>query len=373
MIQTKKGPFRADHVGSFLRPAVLKDARAKFNAGKLTKDELRKVEDLEIEQLVAKQKEIGLEVVTDGEFRRKWWHLDFIQALEGIRTFDVDAPSLFQGTMKKATVYTVSDKLAFPKNHPFLDDFMFLKKVAGDNHIAKQTIPGPNMIFYSGVVGSQTYLNKPIYDSLDAVAADIIQVYQDAIQAFYKVGCRYLQLDDTSWGALFSEDFRRKIEENGFNPEELIQKFADITIGAVDNKPEDMVITIHICRGNFKSAWLYQGGYEPIAKELFSRVNVDGFFLEFDDERAGDFEPLRFIKNQSVVLGLITSKTGELEDPAQIQARVAEATKYVPLDQLCLSPQCGFASTEEGNLVAEKNQWKKLALVKQIADQIWTK
>ncbi len=370
MIQTKKGPFRADHVGSFLRPAALKEARAKFTDGEITKAELRKVEDIEIEKLVAKQKEVGLEVVTDGEFRRKWWHLDFIQALEGIRVFDVDAPGLFQGTMKIATVYTVDSKLAFPEDHPFLADFKFLKEVAGDC-VAKQTIPGPNMIFHSGVVGSKAYMENPVYDSLDAAAADIIQVYRDAIQAFYDAGCRYLQLDDTSWGALFSEAFRKKIEENGFDPEVLIQKFADITIEAVANKPEDMTITIHICRGNFKSAWLYQGGYEPIAKELFSRVNVDGFFLEFDDERAGDFTPLRFIKNQTVVLGLITSKTSALEDPEQIKGRIQEASKYVPLNQLCLSPQCGFASTEEGNLVAEENQWDKLSLVKQIADDVW--
>lgn len=370
MIQTKKGPFRADHVGSFLRPDALKKAREQFIQGTITKDELRIIEDDEIKKLVEKQKEIGLEVVTDGEFRRKWWHLDFIQALEGIRVFDVEAPQLFQGTMKKATVYTVDDKLAFPKDHPFLADFKFLKDVAGE-HMAKQTIPGPNMIFHSGVIGSKAYLDNPAYDSLDAVAADIIQVYQDAIQAFYDAGCRYLQLDDTSWGALFSEDFRGKIEENGFDPDELIQKFADITIESVVNKPEDMTITIHICRGNFKSAWLYQGGYEPIAKELFSRVNVDGFFLEFDDERAGDFTPLRFIKNQTVVLGLITSKTSALENPEQIKARIEEASQYVALDQLCLSPQCGFASTEEGNLVAEENQWEKLALVKQIADDVW--
>ncbi|MCZ2259904.1 5-methyltetrahydropteroyltriglutamate--homocysteine S-methyltransferase [Sporosarcina sp. G11-34] len=372
MEQVVKGPFRADHVGSFLRPHALKEARANYLAGEITKEELRKVEDAEIEKLVKKQKEVGLRAVTDGEFRRKWWHLDFIQALEGIRIYDVEAPKAFQGAMKKATLYTVDSKLAFPKNHPSLEDFMFLKQVAGD-HVAKQTIPGPNMIFYSGVVNSQPYLTNPSYDSLDAVAEDIVRVYQEAIQAFYDAGCRYLQLDDTSWGALFSDDFREKIEESGFNPDELIKKFADITIEAVANKPKDMTITIHICRGNFKSAWLYQGGYDPIAKELFSRVNVDGFFLEFDDARAGDFSPLRFIKNQKVILGLITSKTAELEDPNYIKSRIEEATKYVNIDQLCLSPQCGFASTEEGNIIEDEDQWNKLSLVNQIANDVWKK
>lgn len=371
MIQTKKGPFRADHVGSFLRPANLKKAREQFHNEVISADELRKVEDEEIKKLVAKQKKVGLEAVTDGEFRRKWWHLDFIQALKGIQTFDVDAPGLFQGTMTKATVYTVNGPLAFPENHPFLAHFTFLKELAGD-HVAKQTIPGPNMIFYSGVIGSQKYLAHPVYDSLDAVADDIVQVYRDAIQAFYDVGCRYLQLDDTSWGALFSDAFRQKIQEQGFNIKEIMQMFADITVRALEQKPEDMTITMHICRGNFKSAWLYDGDYEPIAKTLFSRVNVDGFFLEFDDERAGDFTPLRFIDKQRVVLGLVTTKTDALENADNIKKRIEEASSIVPLEQLCISPQCGFASTEEGNLIEEDTQWKKLAFIQKIADELWS-
>lgn len=227
------------------------------------------------------------------------------------------------------------------------------------------------MIFYSGVVGSEPYLSNPSYPSLDDAAKDIVNVYQDAIQAFYEAGCRYLQLDDTSWGALFSDAFRDKIKAQGFDPDELVKKFADITVEAVANKPEDMAITIHICRGNFKSSWLYQGGYEPIAKELFSRVNVDAFFLEYDNERSGDFSPLRFIKDQHVVLGLITSKTPELEDENEIKSRIEKATKYVDINQLCLSPQCGFASTEEGNILTEEEQWNKLRHVVQIAKDVW--
>lgn len=369
-IKTKIPLFRADQVGSYLRPQVLKDAKEKYQQGQISKTDLRSIEDIEIGKLVEKQKEVGLTTVTDGEFRRKWWHLDFIEALEGIRVYEIEASGLFHGAMKKATLYTVDSKLKFPKNHPFLEDFKFLKNIAGD-HVAKFTIPGPNMIFYSGVINSQVYLDNPSYLSLDEVAQDIVKVYKEAIQAFYDAGCRYLQLDDTSWGALFSDDFREKIKEKGFEPDELVKKFADITIEAVANKPEDMAITLHICRGNFKSSWLYQGGYEPIADELFSRVNVDAFFLEFDNDRSGDFKPLRFIKDQHVVLGLITSKTGELEDKEAIKQRVAEAAKYVKIDQLCLSPQCGFSSTEEGNVITEQDQWNKLGLVVEIANEIW--
>lgn len=367
----KKGPFKADHVGSFLRPEKLKKARLQYEQDAISKGELRAIEDDEIIKLVEKQKEVGLMSVTDGEFRRKFWHLDFIQALEGIRVYEKESSGFFQGKMKTLTVYTVDSKLRFPEDHPFITDFKFLKKTAGE-HVAKLTIPGPNMIFYSGVVNSDVYLKNPSYASLDDVAEDIVQVYKKAIQTFYDAGCRYLQLDDTSWGALFSDDFREVIRAKGFDPDQLMEKFADITIQAVEDKPEDMAITLHICRGNFKSSWLYQGDYEPIAKELFSRVNVDAFFLEFDSDRAGDFKPLRFIENQKVVLGLITTKTAELENKDTIKERIKEAMGYIDIDQLCLSPQCGFASTEEGNLVTEQNQWEKLKLVVDIAGEVWT-
>ncbi|MED5018347.1 5-methyltetrahydropteroyltriglutamate--homocysteine S-methyltransferase [Paenibacillus chibensis] len=369
-LDRKVPPFRADQVGSFLRPQVLKEAKAKFNEGLISKEELRSVEDAEIIKLVEKQKKVGLTAVTDGEFRRTWWHLDYIEALEGIEVFDLSASGLFHGAMNKAKGYTVAGKLGFPSDHPFLEDFKFLKQAAGD-HVAKFTIPGPNMIFYSGVINSQKYADNPSYPSLEEVAKDIVQVYRDAMAAFYQAGCRYLQLDDTSWGALFSDEFREKIKQKGFDPDELVKTFADITIDAVADKPEDMNITIHICRGNFKSSWLYDGGYEPIAKELFSRVNVDGFFLEYDSDRAGDFKPLRHIQNQCVVLGLVTTKTGELENLEDIKRRVQEAAEYVRLDQLCLSPQCGFSSTEEGNTITDQDQWNKLGLVVQAAKEIW--
>ncbi|WP_136606066.1 5-methyltetrahydropteroyltriglutamate--homocysteine S-methyltransferase [Paenibacillus dokdonensis] len=363
-------PFRADQVGSFLRPQALKEAKAKYHEGLISKEDLRSIEDAEIIKLVEKQKAVGLTAVTDGEFRRTWWHLDFIEALEGIEVFDLSATGLFHGAMSKAKGYTVASKLGFPADHPFLEDFKFLKSAAGD-HVAKFTIPGPNMIFYSGVINSQKYADNPSYVALEDVAKDIVQVYRDAIQAFYDAGCRYLQLDDTSWGALFSDDFREKIKAKGFDPDQLVKQFADITIDAVAQKPADMAITIHICRGNFKSSWLYDGGYEPIAKELFSRVNVDGFFLEYDSDRSGDFKPLRHIKDQCVVLGLVTTKTGELENKDDLKRRVQEAAEYVKLDQLCISPQCGFSSTEEGNTVTDQDQWNKLGLVVETAHEIW--
>lgn len=370
MATNKLGPFKADHVGSFLRPATLKQARQDFTEGIITKEALRTIEDAVIEDLVAKQKEIGLTAVTDGEFRRKFWHLDFIQELNGIQTYEEETPGMFQGSMSKITKYVVDGPLGFPKDHSFLEDFLFLRGVA-DDHVAKITIPGPNMIFHSGVIINENYDGSNTYESLEEVANAIVRVYQDAIQTFYDAGCRYLQLDDTSWGALFSETHREKIEQQGYHVDDVMELFAQITIDTLKNKPEDMAVTLHICRGNFKSAWLYEGDYEPIAKTLFSQVNVDAFFLEFDTDRSGDFAPLRFIKDQQVVLGLITTKTAKLEDKQEIKERIKEAEAYVDLSQLCLSPQCGFASTEEGNLITEEEQWDKLKLVKEIAEEVW--
>src|SRR5699024_5753447 len=368
--KVKKGPFRGDHVGSLLRTDRIKQVREQFVNNEISKEDLRNAENEEIKQLIEKQKEIGLSAVTDGEFRREYWHLDFIKQLSGILTYEEEAPGFFQGSMKKLKKYLVNGKLSFPKDHPFLEDFTFVKETAGD-HVAKFTIPGPNMILHSGIVANPHYIKNPIYPSITEAAQDVAQVYRDAIQAFYAAGCRYLQLDDTSWGALFSKDFRALIEANGYDAQEVTQLFADTTVKALEEKPYDMAITIHICRGNFKSSWLYEGDYEPIAKDLFSRVNVDAFFLEFDSDRAGDFTPLRFIQNQKVVLGLITTKTAELEDKAEIKKRIEEAAAIVPKEQLCISPQCGFASTEEGNLITEEDQWNKLRLVLDIADEVW--
>lgn len=371
MNHEQQGPFRADHVGSLLRPDSVKQARSQYAKGAVTKEELREVENEAIADFIEKQKEIGFTAVTDGELRRAYWHLDFIRELGGIQVYQEESEGMFQGKMKTLTKYMVDGPLQFPKNHPFLEDFAFVKKAAGENHVAKFTIPGPNMIFYSGIIYNAHYLANPAYSSLEEAANDIAQVYKDAIQAFYDKGCRYLQLDDTSWGALFSDDFRAVIRENGFDVDAVMQQFADITIAALADKPEDMTVTLHVCRGNFKSSWLYEGDYEPIAEQLFGRVNVDGFFLEFDSDRAGNFAPLRHINKQNVVLGLVTTKNAEMEDKTAIKDRIKEAEKYVAKEQLCLSPQCGFASTQEGNLVTEEDQWNKLQFVVDVAGEVW--
>lgn len=361
-------PFRGDQVGSLLRPERLKKAREAVKSGALSKEELQKIEDEEIIAAIDKQKAVGLKAVTDGEFRRRWWHLDFIAGLNGITVFDYIMKGF--GIESEAQGTYVSGELSFNPNHPFLAHFAFTKKHAGET-LAKQTIPGPNMIFLNSFLMSERYHEQPVYQTKDQFVADLINTYQDAIQAFYDAGCRYLQLDDTSWGALFDDNFRESIAKNGYDPDALIQEFGDITEQVLAKKPADMAVTFHFCKGNFQSKWLYNGSYDRIAERLLAIAAFDGFFLEFDDERSGSFEPLKNIKDQRVVVGLITSKTGELENPEAIKERIAEAANYVPLDQLCLSPQCGFSSTQEGNALTEDDQWKKLSLVVDIAKEVW--
>ena len=363
-----KGPFRYDIVGSFLRPARLKEARAGFAAGTVTREELAAVEDEEICSLVAREREAGLHAVTDGEFRRRWWHLDFLAGLEGITVYEFEASGF--GVKKTMQNTYVSAPLAFSADHPFLDHFRFTQEVAGDA-LVKQTIPGPNMVTLDSVVLSAQYAENPVYADLDELREDLAQAYRDAIRAFRDAGCRYLQLDDTSWGALFSAPHRERIRKAGYDPDELIDVFGDITEAALEGRPEDMTITTHMCKGNFMSRWLYEGTYDNIARRLLAIEGFDGFFLEYDDERSGDFSPLRHLRDQRMVLGLVTTKSGELEDPEAVKARIREATRWVPLEQLCLSPQCGFSSTEEGNAIEPEDQWRKLELVRSIARDVW--
>ncbi|MFD2305500.1 5-methyltetrahydropteroyltriglutamate--homocysteine S-methyltransferase [Enterococcus termitis] len=366
---SSKIPFRYDIVGSFLRPDTLKKARQAFAEGTISKKELTQVEDQEIIQLIEQQKQAGLHAVTDGEFRRRWWHLDFIAGLNGITVYDFQTTAF--GITTEAQGTFVSSPLSFSQNHPFLEHFRFTQEHAAPV-LAKQTIPGPNMIFLDSLILSKQYNENPVYDSLAAFKQDLITTYQDAIQAFYDAGCRYLQLDDTSWGGLFDERFREMIKGNGLDPDQLLQDFQDVTEQALAKKPADLAVTFHFCKGNFQSHWLYNGSYETIAKNLFSINAFDGFFLEYDDERSGGFEPLKELQDQRIVLGLITSKKGELEDPEAIIARIKEASQFVPLEQICLSPQCGFASTHEGNHLTEEDQWKKIELVKTIAEKVWS-
>jgi len=363
-----KIPFRYDQVGSLLRPKELKEAREQFKNGEITKEDLKIIEDREIIKVIEKQKSIGLKAVTDGEFRRRWWHLDFIAGLNGITVYDFETTAF--GITTEAQGTYVSDKLSFNPNHPFIDHFKFTKQHAG-NAIAKQTIPGPNMIYLDSFILSKQYHEKPVYSNNLNFIDDLVKTYQEAIQAFYDAGCRYLQLDDTSWGALFDDRFRKLISSNGYDPNELIEQFGDITEKVLANKPADLDVTFHFCKGNFQSKWLYNGSYETIAKRLLSIKEFAGFFLEFDDERSGSFDPLRFIGNQKIVLGLITTKTPELENKEEVKLRIYEASQIVPIKQLCLSPQCGFSSTHEGNKVTEEDQWNKLKLVIEIAEEVF--
>lgn len=363
-----KIPFRWDQVGSLLRPTVLKEAREQFKQGNISKEVLTRIEDEEIIKSIEKQKEIGLLAVTDGEFRRRWWHLDFIAGLKGITVYDFETTAF--GITTEAQGTFVSGKLAFDPVHPFLSHFKFTNEHAA-GVLAKQTIPGPNMIYLDSFILSKHYHENPAYEKKEAFIQDLITTYQDAIQAFYDAGCRYLQLDDTSWGGLFDERFRGMIQKNGYDPDELIQEFGDITEAVLAKKPADLAVTFHFCKGNFQSHWLYDGSYELIAERLLSITQFDGFFLEFDDERSGTFEPLKNLKNQRLVLGLVTTKTPELESKELLLNRIKEASKYVPLEQLCLSPQCGFSSTHEGNKVSEADQWAKLKLVVETAKEVW--
>nr|WP_317430027.1 5-methyltetrahydropteroyltriglutamate--homocysteine S-methyltransferase [uncultured Mitsuokella sp.] len=368
---TERIPYRYDIVGSFLRKPELKAARKDFEDGKITAAELKAQEDKSIRELVADEKKAGLKAVTDGEYRRAFWHLDFLWGLDGVDKVKAEHFSVaFKGFQPKAETLKITGKIDFPENHPFLDHFHFLKAVAGDT-TAKQTIPSPSMLHLICCVRSTDYQPIERYQNEEVLLNDIAAAYQKAVKAFYEAGCRYLQFDDTSWGEFCSADKRKAYAERGIDVDAVGRKYVAVLNKILEAKPADMTITMHICRGNFRSTWSSAGGYEPIADILFSHCHVDGFFLEYDSDRAGTFEPLRFIKDQKVVLGLITSKTPELENKEDVIARIHEAEKYLPLDQLSLSPQCGFASTEEGNLLTEDEEWAKIRLVKEIAEEIW--
>ena len=368
----QKAPFRLDHVGSFLRPERLKEARAKFNDGEITAEELERVENEEIIALIEKEKELGLKSVTDGEFRRAFWHLDFLENLDGVELVEVDHFSVqFKDKDVKPKTLRIVGKVDFSENHPFVKHFKFLKEHAGDTPV-KLTIPSPSMLHLITQVREKNYVPIERYKDNEALFFDdVVAAYRKALQCFYDLGCRNIQLDDTSWGEFCALDKREAYEARGFDLEKIARDYVDVLNRVIEWKPEDLVVNMHICRGNFRSTWFSSGGYEPVAKTLFGHCRVDGFFLEYDSERAGDFTPLRYIKDQKVVLGLITSKSGDLEDKGEVIARIKEASQYVPLEQLCLSPQCGFSSTEEGNILTIEAQWDKLKLIDEIVHEVW--
>ena len=365
-----RAPFRADHVGSFLRPAALKEARAKFQQGEITRDELTRVEDEEIRRLVEAQKANGLRGVTDGEFRRSWWHFDFLAGLDGIEFREGEnGTRKFTGVEVRPVGIKVTGKIGYSGNHPFIDHFKKLKEIAGDDTTVKFTIPSPNLVFGRAV------LETDFYDKKEDFYRDVIPAYHALIRDLYDAGCRYLQIDDTAWTSFFTEEERDRLRAEGSDPDQLIHQFADAINGAIADRPDDLLVTMHICRGNFRSTFFTSGSYEDAGKIIFGGLDVDGLFLEFDDERSGGFEPLRHVNRPdlTVVLGLVTSKHPELEDEEAIKARIREASEYLPLEQLALSPQCGFASTEEGNNLTEDEQWAKIRHVVKIAEDVWGK
>lgn len=361
-------PFRADQVGSLLRPVELKQARAQFQIGAVNGDELRAVEDKAIIDLISKQEAVGLKAVTDGEFRREFWHFDFLGGLDGVQLYESAEGIKFKGADTKPKSVRVVGKIGYTP-HPMIEHFRFLKDNACQT--PKMMIPSPGVLHFRG---GRAAVPPSIYPSMEVFFEDLGNAYRKAVRAFADAGCRYLQLDDTPFAYFCDVDQRNMLKERGDDPNQLPLTYAEMINTAISDIPADMRITMHLCRGNFKSLWIGQGGYEPIAELLFNDINVDGYFLEYDTERAGGFEPLRFVpKGKTVVLGLVTSKAGLLESRDELKRRLDEAAKFIDLDQLCLSPQCGFASTEEGNVLSADEQWAKLARVVETADEVWGK
>ena len=360
-------PFRADHVGSLLRTASLKDARAKRERGEINAEALKAVEDLEIEAIIKLQEEIGLKAVTDGEFRRAFWNYDFLGKLDGVEAYLGERKIKFQGPNPKPMMLRVTAKLGTFSGHPMLEHFKFLKDHT--KRLAKMTIPSPSSLHFRY---GRDAVPKTIYPAMEDFYRDLGQTYRKAVRAFADAGCRYLQLDEVNFTYLCDPKLRAQVANRGDDPEQLPAIYATMINAAVSDIPDDMTITMHLCRGNFQSTFVASGGYEPVAEILFNTINVHGYFMEYDSDRAGGFEPLRFVpKGKTVVLGLVTSKSGRLEGKDAIKRRIEQAAKFIPLDQLCLSPQCGFASTEEGNLLAEDEQWAKLRMIVELAEEVW--
>ena len=360
-------PFRADHVGSILRPQALKEARARHEKAELSAAGLKEIEDREIAKVIRQQEAIGLELATDGEFRRSWWHFDFFGMLAGVEKYRLDHGIKFQGKETRPESIRITGKIAFGA-HPMLEHFKYLKAHA--RVAPKMTIPSPSVLHFRlepKAVASSAYPDR------DAIFEDLAKAYQQAVRAFYDAGCRYLQFDDTAWAYLCSQEELAKARSRGLDVDHLQATYTRTINQALQAKPADMTITTHVCRGNFRSTWVSSGGYEPVAENLLGRCNYDGYFLEYDSERAGGFEPLRFLPKgpKRVVLGLVTSKFGRLENKDDLKRRIDEAAKFAPREQLCISPQCGFASTEEGNELAEAEQWAKLKLCVDTAREVW--
>jgi methionine synthase II (cobalamin-independent) len=369
MAARNKPPFRADHVGSFLRPKELLEARDQHAKGEITKAALRKVEDEAIRAIVKFQEDVGLQGITDGEFRRTFFHIDFLEQLGGVETHTGFTSQFHtkRGDIGFAPpVLKVTGKVKHEKPIQ-LEDFEFLKSVT--KRTPKVTIPSPTMLHFRG---GREGISKEAYPDLDAFFDDVAKAYQDEIQSLADAGCTYLQLDDTNLAYLCDPKIREAAKGRGLDPDHLPRDYAKLINAAIAKKPANMTICTHLCRGNFKSAWVAEGGYEPVAEVLFNELNVDGYFLEYDDERSGDFKPLRYLpKGKTMVLGLVTTKLDAVESKDAIKRRIDEAAKYAPVEQFCLSPQCGFSSTVHGNEIHREAQAQKLRLIVDIAKDVW--
>jgi 5-methyltetrahydropteroyltriglutamate--homocysteine methyltransferase len=365
-MRRSKPPFRADHVGSLLRPAALKQARERNAKGEITAAELAAVEDGEIKAAIQKQEAVGLQAITDGEFRRSWWHLDFLWGLDGVERHVMDEGIAFAAVTTRREGIRVTGKLGF-SGHPMLEHFKFLK--AHTTRTPKMTIPSPSAIYGRPM---PTPIDKTIYPSLDKFFADLGQAYKKAVRAFADAGCRYLQLDEVFIAMLCDPKYRQQMKDRGDDPDYLGKAYGELINTAMSDIPADMTITMHLCRGNYKSTFMGSGGYDAMQEVLFDQIKVHGYFMEYDTARAGGFEPLRYLqKGRFAVLGLVTTKTGTLESKDELKRRIEEAARFTALDQLCLSPQCGFASTEEGNALAEEEEWAKLRTIVEVAQEVW--
>ncbi|MFO1327285.1 MAG: 5-methyltetrahydropteroyltriglutamate--homocysteine S-methyltransferase [Rubrivivax sp.] len=361
-------PFRADQVGSLLRPAALAQVRQRFRQGEVDAATLRAAEDSAIREGVQRQQAIGLKAVTDGEFRRDWWHLDFLAQLDGVLLKDNEGEKFkVAGQGEQPPIASVTGRIGCSR--PIMaDHFAFLASVVGPGVVPKMTIPSPSMLHLRG---GRAAISRQAYPELDAFWDDVAAAYRAAIGHLYAAGCRYLQLDDITFAYLCDPRIRANCVANGDDPDALPRRYARTIDDALRGRPADLAVTIHTCRGNFKSAWVAEGGYDPVVDAMFS-TDVDGYFMEFDSARAGGFEPLRRLPaGKKVVLGLVTTKVGELESKDDLKRRIDEAARIVPLDQLCLSPQCGFSSTHHGNALSVDDQWRKLERVVEVAREVW--
>ena len=365
-MQRTKPPFSADHVGSLLRPAALKKAREQRAKGEMTPAQLKEIEDREIERVIGKQEEVGLQSITDGEFRRSWWHLDFLWGLDGIEKHVMDTGIAFAAVTTRNEGLKVTGKIGF-SGHPMIEHFKFV--AAHTRRTPKITIPSPSAAYGRPV---PTPIDRKVYPKLDSFFDDLGQAYKKAVRAFADAGCRYLQLDEVFIAMLCDPKYRAQMTARGDDPERLGELYGDLINTAMADIPSDMTITMHLCRGNYKSTFMGTGGYEAVQEILFSKIKVHGYFMEYDDPRSGGFEPLRMLpKDKLVVLGIVTTKTGKLESKDELKRRIDQAAKYVPLDQICVSPQCGFSSTVEGNALTIDEQIAKLRLVVETARDVW--